>query len=199
MTDAKIVAEEAITRLRAELKEHYEPYSVVDKVTVKTRPHNGHTVMFFELQINTTYDKLKQLMIAKEVTKLDPSVEVFDEIEKVSDHLSIYREVDKFPWPLTNREFIYVNFEVQEGEPGSRVFFLTTKTIEHAKYPSAATKLVRGDIFSGFVCYERGATTCSFLSFIECDPKGNIPSSLVTAGINDGAKQLVEFAKMAEK
>ncbi|KAF9157495.1 hypothetical protein DFQ27_007277 [Actinomortierella ambigua] len=103
----------------------------------------------------------------------------------LGDKKDRFHYVSKFPWPLSNRDYVY-DLRVQEFQEG-KVIYMNGHSVEDKACP-AKSGTVRVDQYRQdlVVTPTEDGNGCNIVFFYWDDPKGNIPTSVVNWAAKSG-------------
>ena len=107
----------------------------------------------------------------------------------------IYYYLVKYPWPLSNREYVY-QAQQRTMKDGS-IVFLGSSFPDHASLQPEKKGVVRiVDYQQRLVLRDGPDGLCDVVSFYSDDPRGNIPSAVVNWAASTGVPKF--FDKMEQ-
>jgi len=95
----------------------------------------------------------------------------------------------KFPWPLSNRDYLFYRKGALDNESG--IYMTISKAGPHSKKPEFSN-FVRVDTYQAMMCFRQAEKKTEFRLIQYDDMKGSIPKAIVNWAISSG---LPEYLK----
>jgi hypothetical protein len=174
-------------------------------VRVWDQSESGSTVSRIKLKTTFPYSamELASLLRSTDLDLLhmwDPDLLEKKQIEKISPELALVYTAYSAPWPVTSRDFLwlqvlYERFPTPSPSPPCTLIH-GTFSVNSKKYPGNPDK-VRGVSYSVWYLTPISDTKCKVTRVLELDPKGSIPAVVVQNKKLDAARQLVTLREMS--
>eukprot|EP01128_Nolandella_sp_AFSM9_P000307 TRINITY_DN10476_c0_g1_i1.p1 TRINITY_DN10476_c0_g1~~TRINITY_DN10476_c0_g1_i1.p1 ORF type:complete len:258 (+),score=40.16 TRINITY_DN10476_c0_g1_i1:1-774(+) len=120
---------------------------------------------------------------------MDPKVISWEILFEFSPTLRLCRQVQQMPWPLHNRELLFLSARITEEESGREYVVFQSVDTELAK---PLKGLVRMDVFISVWMAKptSNPNACTFSRLLHVDPHANVPKFTVNAASENCAAQL---------